>query len=82
MDDLRQGVTPTQHEVLDLIEECAPGWSARMDFEDKLREARGSAADATRHKTLAAKRFAAIAGAALLIDAADEMGRLMSATPH
>ena len=80
MDDLRQGVTPTQHEVLDLIEENAVEWSSRMTWEEKLAEARGTAADATRIATLKHKRIAAITAAALLIDAADEISRLMAAT--
>ncbi len=77
MNDLRQGVTPTQHEVLDLIERDVTEWPG--DFEERLRLGRGKAADATRYSMLHAKRRAAIEAAAYLIDAADEIGRLIEA---
>jgi hypothetical protein len=79
MTDLRQGVTPTQHEVLDMIEERAVEWSAKMTWEEKLADARGCAADATRLTSLKQKRLSAIVAAALLIDAADEISRLIDA---
>lgn len=77
MTDLRQGVTETQHAVLDKIEANAMDWPS--DFEERLRMGRGYAADATRMNRLVDKRAAAIMAAALLIDAADEIGRLIDA---
>lgn len=83
MNDLRQGVTETQHQVLDLIEAKAPTDSWPSSFEDRLRAGRALAADATRFTRLEDKRKAAIEAAALLIDAADEIARLIdpSTTP-
>lgn len=75
MTDLRQGVTPTQHAVLDKIEANAMDWPG--DFNRRLAMGRGYAADATRMNRLADKRSAAILAAALLIDAAEEITRLI-----
>jgi len=63
--------------VLDLIEANADNWPA--DFEERLRIGKAYAADAIRMKLLKDRRTAAILGAAMLIDAADEMGRLIDA---
>lgn len=76
MDDLRQGVTPTQHDVLDLIEEKAPAWSEAA-IEERLRMAHARAGNAYRASKLADKRRFAIEAAARLIDAADEIGRMI-----
>lgn len=80
MTDLRQGITPTQHEVLDLIEERATIWSTTWDFEERLRHGAGRALMAKERTNLIAKRQNAIIAAALLIDAADEISRLIAAT--
>lgn len=80
MTDLRQGVTPTQHEVLDLIDERAAIWSTTWDFEERLNHAAGRALMAHDRTNLLAKRQSAIVAAALLIDAADEITRLIAAT--
>ncbi len=80
MTDLRQGVTPTQHEVLDLIEERAAIWSTAWDFEERLKHGAGRALMAHDRTNLIAKRQNAITAAALLIDAADEIARLIAAT--
>jgi hypothetical protein len=77
MDDLRQGVTPTQHAVLDLIEAAAACWAESYDFEAQLAQATKVARTASRLNTLSKKREAAIEAAARLIDAADQIGRLM-----
>lgn len=76
--DLRQGVTPTQHEVLDLIERHAAGWSLADGWEAKLEFAADLAKSAAAGKVLRTVRAEAIHAAALLIDAADEIGRLIA----
>lgn len=81
MTHLRQGVTETQHAVLNLIEQRAAEWSASWDFEEKLKHAAGRAIMAHDRTNLIAKRDAAITAASLLIDAADEIGRLINAEP-
>lgn len=80
MTDVRQGVTPTQHEVLDLIEERATTWSTIWDFEERLNHGAGRALMAKDRTNLIAKRQNAIIAAALLIDAADEIARLIAAS--
>lgn len=77
MSDLRQGVTETQHAVLDLIEQRAARWSSEWDFEERLHHAAGRAIMAKARTNLIAKRDHAITAAALLIDAADEISRLI-----
>lgn len=79
MTDLRQGVTPTQHAVLDLIEERAAEWSAQFSFQKKLELGRNTARGAASSKRLEAQLRYAITAAALLIDAADEISRLIAA---
>lgn len=79
MTDLRQGVTPTQHEVLDLIEERAVIWATQWDFEEQLNHAAGRALMAHDRTNLHGKRQSAIVAAALLINAADEIRRLLEA---
>ncbi|WP_298290285.1 hypothetical protein [Novosphingobium sp.] len=80
MTDLRQGVTPTQHEVLDLIEREAAGWSLANTWEEKLEFAAALARCASNGEALGSIRTEAIHAAALLIDAADEITRLITAT--
>lgn len=80
MTDLRQGITPTVHEVLDLIEQRAEIWSTKWDFEERLKHGAGRALVAQDRSNLLAKRQSAIIAAALLIDAADEISRLINAT--
>lgn len=77
MTDLRQGVTPAQHEALDLIEREGLSWPT--DFEERLALGRSTAARATRSTRLRTKRDAAIRAAALFLDAADEMDALIRA---
>jgi hypothetical protein len=77
--DLRQGVTPTQHAVLDLIEERSKLWSDLDDFQGRLRMAHARAGSAMRASEPQAKRFYAMEAAARLIDAAEEIGRLIDA---
>lgn len=77
MTDLRQGVTATQQAVLDLIEREAPGWADSYDFEEQLKQAMLVAGTACRSNKLTAKRTAAIEAAARLIDAADEISRML-----
>lgn len=81
MTDLRQGVTETQHAVLDLIEERAAEWSAALTWEEKLEFAAALAKSANMGATLKTVRIEAIHAAALLIDAADEISRLIDAEP-
>jgi hypothetical protein len=78
MTDLRQGVTPTQNEVLDLIGERGVMWSTMWDFEKLIEYGAGRALVATDRTNLIAKRQNAIIAAALLIAAADDIGRLIS----
>ncbi len=78
MTDLRQGVTPTQHEVLDLIEERAAIWSTTWDFNERLFHGASNALAAVSSNSLKHKRLSAIHAAALLIDAADEISRLIA----
>lgn len=80
MNDLRQGLTPTQHAVLDLIEEMAPEWSTTYpDFDDRLDQARYRAMTATCATSLTRKRDKVIEAAARLIDVADEIDQLINA---
>lgn len=78
MTDLRQGVTPTQHAVLDMIETHAAEWGDLYDFEEQLRKGWDRARLASRVSLLSKKRRLAIEAAARLIDAADEIGRMLS----
>jgi len=76
--DLRQGVTLTQHQVLDLIAQKAAEWSEKHDFDDRLKLGLSAARQANSQILfLEVRRRAAITAAALLIDAADEIGRLI-----
>lgn len=81
MTDLRQGVTETQHAVLDLIDERAAGWSLANTWEEKLEFASALAKSAGMGASLKTIRCEAIHAAALLIDAADEISRLINAAP-
>lgn len=83
--DLRHGVTPTQHLVLDRIEAQSVNilpedhdpdlWPD--DWQERLNVARAFAKVAVTNASLAHKYDAAISAAALLIDAADEIARLI-----
>lgn len=77
MTDRRQGVTPTQHAVLDLIEREAPAWSQADEFDIRIAKASRRALAAQDSRSLAAKRLLAIEAAARLIDAADEISRML-----
>lgn len=77
MTDIRQGITPTQHAVLDLIEQSAQHWADSHDFEAQLRMGAARAKNAERATLLSTKRAFAIEAAARLIDAADEIGRMI-----
>lgn len=81
MTDLRQGVTETQHAVLDLIEQRAELWSIEWDFEERLHHGAAQALLAKGSSDLNRKRHHAMTAAALLIDAADEISRLINAAP-
>ena len=78
MTDLRQGVTPTQHEVLDLIERDSAEWSGAWDWEYRIHVAALEARRAENHTTLLHIRKHAMMAAAMLIDAADEISRLIA----
>lgn len=80
MNDLRQGVTPTQHAVLDLIEERAALWSAAWDWEERLHHGAAQAQLAKQNASLKIQMMHAMTAAALLIDAADEISRLIEIT--
>lgn len=76
--DLRQGITPTQHAVLDLIEQRAELWAELGDFDHRLQLAKKFAKTAgNRLGRIRSRRNAALCAAGLLIDAADEMARLL-----
>ena len=77
MSDLRQGVTPTQHAVLDMIEAKGSKWGNLYDFETQLKKGWDRARMASRVSLLSKKRAFAIEAAAHLIDAADEIGRMI-----
>lgn len=80
MTDLRQGVTPTQHEVLDLIEGAlGEEWRGAWDWERRIHVGYLEARRADTGSELINKRRHAIIAAALLIDAAEEIGRLIGA---
>lgn len=70
MTDLRQGVTETQHAAI---------WSATWDFEERIRQGSAQALLAHSSPSLKRKMELAITAAALLIDAADEISRLITA---
>lgn len=72
MSDLRQGVTETQHEVLDLIEANQPDWSELPLFVRIFRGA-ARAQHAWAEVDPERRRAATIEAAALLISAADDM---------
>lgn len=78
MSDLRQGVTPTQHAVLDMIEQQGAEWGDLFDFETQLNKGWDLARRAARVSLLSKKRSLAIEAAARLIDAADEIGRMIA----
>lgn len=77
MSDLREGVTPTQHAVLDMIEEQGVEWGDLYDFEAQLKKGWDRARMASRVTLLTKKRALAIEAAARLIDAADEISRMI-----
>ena len=74
--DLRQGVTATQHRVLDLAEKLAAG-SLTGAFDENLHAAQALARNAARCPNLARKLTMAIGAAAQLIEAADQIQRLI-----
>jgi len=79
MSDVREGITPTQHAVLDMLDRRAASWGDHLDFEGQLRMAHARARSARLAAKLTAKRNFAIEAAARLIDAADEIGRMLAA---
>lgn len=79
MTDLRQGVTATQHTVLDLIEQHAAEWSDGRDISEQLRMAYARAGNAYRAAKLQDQHRYAVEAAARLIDAADVIDRLLAA---
>ena len=73
--DLREGVTATQHALLDLIDMVA---AENRDFETQLVQARACTSRALRATVLSAKVSAALEAAARMTDAADQMARLLA----
>lgn len=78
MNDRRQGVTTTQHAVLDIIEQHAGKWAELYDFEAQLAKGWDLARRSARVSLLSKKRSLAIEASARLIDAADEIGRMIA----
>lgn len=78
MTDLRQGVTETQHAVLDVIDAHALSGKWPADFHERLLAGQRLANLAVHSPSLDRSRNFAINAAALLIDAADEIGRLIA----
>jgi len=77
MNDIRQGITSAQHDVLDMLYAKGPEW-ARMDNLQARLEAGVIASEAAcRAVHLRDKRRAAIQAAARLIDVADEITRII-----
>lgn len=80
MTDFRQGVTATQQEVLDLIEERATEWSTAWNWEQRIHVGMLEARRAENRTGLKDKLEHAITAAAILMDAADELARLIAAS--
>lgn len=80
IDDLRQGVDATQHEVLDLIEASGFAW-AGLGPELQLYTAAELARCASRHVHLPRKREIAIEAAARLIDGAAKLAAELAEEP-
>lgn len=80
MSDLRQGVTPTQHAVLDMIEASATEWSTSWNWEQRIHVGMLEARRAESRTGLKDKLEHAITAAAILMDAADELARLIAAS--
>lgn len=70
LDDLRQGVTPTQHAVLDLVDQFGTDWGASYCFKEQLQIASHNAQCAVLVKNPMTARAFALEAAARLIDAA------------
>jgi len=83
MTDLRQGVSPAAHAVLDLLDAEADGWGNAHTLAGQLDEARLAAATAhghyITHRPLAELRPYAVEAAARLIDAVREIDRCIAA---
>lgn len=76
MDDLRHGVTPAGHAVLDYLEAHERGWGDLHDVAGQLKMAQARARNALYARDTPIKqRQYAIEAAARLIDAINEMNR-------
>lgn len=78
MSDLRQGVTPSQHAVLDMIETRATEWFTAWTWEQRIHVGMLEARRAENRTRLKDKLEHAITAAAILMDAADELARLIA----
>lgn len=85
--DLREGLTPAARDALDMLEKRRDEWGQRLTLEKQLWLAADSTAAAARacrgrgsrqSAILTHKRRLAIEAAARLIDAADEIGRIIA----
>ena len=79
MTDLRQDVTPTQHEVLDQIETFGADWAKRHSVQLQIGLAGDHARIARDLLALESKRQHAIHAGARLIVAAEQLARLIDA---
>jgi len=75
MDDLRQGVTPAGHAVLDHLEARQVEWGDRHAIAEQLKMAQARARNALYAANPKKQRDFAIEAAARLIDAINEMDR-------
>ena len=79
MTDLRQGVTETQHAVLDLIERRSVDFRRVYNLDDRIHWAIAHAQSAKTNPIRQFKAEGIILAAAMLIDAADELDCLINA---
>ena len=79
MTDLRQGVTASQHEVLDLLDDCQARWSASISYERQLSIANQYCARALRGGPEHMHRFCLVQGAARLLHAIAQLDAISEA---
>ena len=73
--ELRHGVTPTEHAVLDLITQYQADWAENYSPEELAEIASSDASCAVKLARLEAKRGMALLGAARLIAAAEGLSK-------
>jgi len=76
MTDLRQGITPAQHQILDLVERHRADWARDGNAGTQLLRANDHLKYALHTVDLAVRRRLASNAAARLIDAVEQMDRV------